>query len=69
MPLRKTDDGDDHNNGGKAAGENAMGEKFPPEAFAYDSNITEAVVKRVQAEADKVLSQEEWIVVDGVRER
>jgi hypothetical protein len=62
MPLRKQDDKDK----GNAEAVATTGKKFPPEAYAYDSDITEDVVNRVQAEADKVLSKDDWVVVDGV---
>lgn len=67
MPLRKPDD--THDNGGNADGGATTGKKFPPEAYAYDSDITDHVVKRVQTEAEKRLSKDEWIVIDGVGER
>jgi hypothetical protein len=63
MPLRKPDGTSDH---GGAPVETMGGQQFPPEAYAYDSDITDHVVKRVQREADKILAQDEWVVVDGV---
>jgi hypothetical protein len=42
------------------------GKKFPTEAYAYDSDVSEHVVKRVQSAADKFLDKEEWVVIDGV---
>jgi hypothetical protein len=42
------------------------GKKFPSEAYAYDSDVSERVVKRVQSQANAILSKEEWVVIDGV---
>jgi len=39
---------------------------FPPEAYDYDSDITDEVTKRVQSEADKILRKDKWTVIDGV---
>ena len=63
MPLRKpTDDGNGHtpmmNN-----------RAFPPEAYQYEADVTAEAVERIQAEADKVLCCEEWVVIDGVNKR
>jgi hypothetical protein len=59
MPFRKPADAHDDQ-------KTARGGKFPPEAYAYDSDITDEVVKRVQSEADKKLAEDEWTVIDGV---
>jgi hypothetical protein len=65
MPLRKpTDEIHDGDNDGQGTPQ-----PFPPEAYAYDSDVTDEVVRRVQAEANKVLKQDKWIVIDGVTER
>jgi hypothetical protein len=64
MPLPRPDDThDDGHNTGAAA------RPFPPEAHAYDTDVSAKVVKRVQAEADKILSKDEWVVIDGVDKR
>ena len=60
MPLPKpNEDPSDH-------GVTLGGNKFPTEAYAYDSDVSEHVVKRVRAKADKILGQEEWVIIDGV---
>jgi hypothetical protein len=62
MPLRKPEDESAHT----AVPETAAGNKFPPEAYNYDSDVSDVVVSRVQALADKTLAHEKWVVVDGV---
>jgi hypothetical protein len=69
MPLRKDDKDAARHNVGNDGVENSMGKKFPPEAYAYDSDITDAGIKRVELEAEKILSQEKWTIIDGVKER
>lgn len=66
MPLRKKDDSKDRDGSAEAA---TVGRKFPPEAYSYDTDITDEVVKRVQREADKVLDRDEWVVIDGVEKQ
>jgi hypothetical protein len=61
MPLRKPEDETI-----PPVHETAAGTKFPSEAFNYDSDVSDAVVSRVQAEADKTMSCEKWVVIDGV---
>jgi hypothetical protein len=41
------------------------GRKFPPEAYAYDTDVTDAGIERVKAEAEKRLKNDKWVVVDG----
>ncbi len=54
MPLRKpTDETHDGDKDGQSAPQ-----LFPPEAYAYDSDVTDEVTKRIQAEADKILKQD-----------
>lgn len=67
MPLQKTDDTIEQVNGeiGETVDTTPPGRKFPPEAYAYDSDITDAGIKRVKAEAEKRLKKDEWVVVDG----
>jgi hypothetical protein len=67
MPLSKSDKTQGH--GISAEGGATTGQKFPPEAYAYDSDITDHVIKRVQSEAEKILCNDEWVVVDGVDKR
>jgi hypothetical protein len=62
MPLHKPDN---TKNDGKDAVATALA-AFPPEALNYDTDVTDEVVRRVQAEADAVLAKEEWVVIDGV---
>lgn len=64
MPLRKPDGNGQQMNGG-----NLNGNKFPPEAYRYDTDVDIHVVQRVQIEADKTLKLEEWVVIDGPSER
>lgn len=59
MPLRKPTDTYDEP---KTTG----GNKFPPEAYAYDSDITDRVVNRVRSEAEKIMAADEWVPIDGV---
>jgi hypothetical protein len=47
----------------------ATSKRFPPEAHSYDTDVTDKVVKRVKAEAEKVLEKDEWVVNDGVDKR
>lgn len=67
MPLHKTDGTINKNDGGN--GQNAdtasNGRKFPPEAFTYDSDITDAGIEQVKAEASKRLKQDDWVLIDG----
>lgn len=63
MPLRKPDGTNDHDGHDVAT---LTGEQFPREAYAYDSDITDVVIKRVQARAVDIIEQEEWVVIDGV---
>jgi hypothetical protein len=65
MPLRKPEDEATD----AAVPETAAGNKFPPEAYNYDSDVSDAVVSRVQAAADKILCREKWVVIDGVGKR
>jgi hypothetical protein len=65
MPLRKPDGTSHH----VAEHATAGGKEFPPEAYAYDSDITDVIVRRVQLKANPILAQDEWVVVDGVKER
>ena len=65
MPLHKTDGTKDKDGGEAAATSAETGRKFPPEAFAYDSDITDAGVDQVKAAAAKRLKQDEWILIDG----
>lgn len=65
MPLRKPSD--ESHDGDKDGQANPQ--PFPPEAYAYDSDVTDEVAKRVQAEADKILKQDKWTVIDGVTKR
>lgn len=62
MPLRKSEDKTMH----PTVPETVAGNKFPPEAYNYDSDISTDVVCRVQAVADKILAKEKWVVIDGV---
>jgi hypothetical protein len=59
MPLRKPDDTHDD-------GDDAVTQPFPPEAYQYEAELTPEKVARVQAKADVVLKQEDWVVIDGV---
>ena len=61
MPLRKPDDTVEREEPATVSGG-----KFPPEADAYDTDVTEKVVKNVQKQADKILAGDEWVVIDGV---
>jgi hypothetical protein len=62
MPLRKpAKSHDDRKRGNKAATKLP----FPPEAHKYDSDVTDKVVGRAQAEADKVLNEDKWDIIDG----
>lgn len=64
MPLRKpTDDDNDHKRGEPNA------HAFPPEAYQYEAELKVETVKIIQAEADKKLALDEWVVVDGVDKR
>lgn len=64
MPLHKpTNDGDKD----KRAAPTTLA--FPPEAYQYDAELKVETVKLIQAKADKVLSQDEWVVIDGVDKR
>ena len=38
--------------------------EFPPEAYSYDSDIDPAEVARIQDEANKVLNQQKWTVIE-----
>lgn len=37
----------------------------PIEALSYDSDITAEAVARLQVEANVILDQDEWVVIDG----
>lgn len=39
--------------------------EFPPEAFEQHDDVRPEVVKALQTRADIVLSEEEWVVVEG----
>lgn len=39
--------------------------KMSPEAFEYEDDITPEVVKRLQEKADVILSEDEWIIING----
>jgi hypothetical protein len=65
MPLRKPGDTNDDGHDDVVA----TSKRFPPEAHAYDTDVTDKVVKRVKAEAEKVLEKDEWVVIDGVDKR
>lgn len=41
-------------------------EDLPHEAYHYEAELKVEVVKQIQEKADKVLRQEEWVVIDGV---
>ena len=45
--------------------------QFPPEAYSYDSDIDKDEVARIQEEANKVLDQQKWTVIetlgDGIK--
>jgi hypothetical protein len=60
MPLRKQDDAQDDGD------VKTVTELFPPEAYQYEAELTVEKVKLIQAKADKVLSKEEWVIIDGV---
>ncbi len=38
--------------------------KFPPEAYSYDEPIEKDAVAAIQREADKVLDNEQWTVIE-----
>lgn len=40
--------------------------RFPPEAYAYEDDVTHEAVESIRARADKVISDDEWEVVDGL---
>jgi hypothetical protein len=46
-----------------------VADDLPVEAYHYEAELKVEVVKRIQAEADKVLNQDEWVVIDGVDKR
>jgi len=55
-PLRKQKDRPDGNGHGRA---------FPPEAFQYNDDVTQETVKTIQEKADRIIREEEWVVIDG----
>lgn len=42
-----------------------VGLDFPPEAFEQHDDVRPEVVKALQAKADLILGEEEWVVVEG----
>ncbi len=67
MPLRKPTDIDPTDAALTAVQEAlAQAGDLPQEAFHYETELKVEVVKQIQAKADKVLSKEEWVVIDGV---
>lgn len=40
-------------------------QRFPPEAFAYDDDVTPEAVDTLRSRATKVIKSQEWEVVDG----
>lgn len=41
----------------------------PAEAFEYEDDVTEGAVKTLQEQADKILEQGDWHVIEGDKER
>ena len=39
--------------------------KFPPEAYAFDDDVTPAAVESLRQRAAKTIDAEEWETVDG----
>lgn len=39
--------------------------QLPPEAFLHEDDVTPEVVKSIQDEADKILKDGDWVVIDG----
>jgi hypothetical protein len=68
MPLRKKEDIEQN---ALEAIQEALAQPSPllPESYQYEAELKMEVVKRIQVEADKILSQEEWVVIDGVDKR
>lgn len=70
MPLRKPTDETNPTEVALAEIQRALeAGEVPPEAYHYEAELKVEVVRRIQAEADKVLNQEEWVVIDGVDKR
>jgi hypothetical protein len=65
MPLRKPDDTYEDGDGTVLT----VAKPFPPEAYEYEAELKPEKIKVIQAKADKILSQEEWVIVDGVDKR
>jgi len=65
MPLRKPDDTYDDGE----APVMTTAKPFPPEAYEYEADLSPEKIKTIQAKADKILSQEEWVIIDGVDKR
>jgi hypothetical protein len=61
MPRRRPDETHEK----RDDGEPVTSPPFPPEAYTYDSDVTDEATRRVQAEADKILNKENWVVIDG----
>lgn len=41
------------------------GGEFPPEAYAYDDDVTAEAVEKIRQQAKKQIDAETWSVVDG----
>jgi hypothetical protein len=65
MPRRKPDDTRDESKDGSSS----VSQTIPPEAYQYEAELKVEMVKLIQARADKLLSEEEWVVIDGVNKR
>jgi hypothetical protein len=65
MPLRKPDD--TYEDGDVTV--LTATKPFPPEAYEYEAELSPEKIKLIQAKADKILSEEEWVIVDGVGKR
>ena len=49
----------------RSYGRGGMSPGRPPEAFQYDDDVTPETVKSIQEKADKIIREEEWVVIDG----
>lgn len=49
--------------------DDSNGRRFPPEAFAYHSEVSPQTVEKIQEIADRTLQDDEWTVIEGYVEK